>query len=116
MIANTRSVDRGVSRTAHEVLRGSYVAFAICGLSLASSLFIRLIPPMYFVPVLVLWMIYAAYRLFAVVGKARHGQLADQSDRDRLIYWLAALASCFLAPLAWAIVVALVTSQVRSFP
>jgi hypothetical protein len=115
-VENSRNAGRDVSRTAYEALRGSYVAFAICGLSLALSLFIRLVPPIYFVPILGLWMIYAAYRLFALVAKVRHSQLTDDSARNSAVYWLAALGSCFLAPLVWAIVVALATSQVRSFP
>ena len=97
-----------------QALRGSYVAFGICGLSLTFFIVRFLVPPLYFVPILALWTIYAAYRLSVIIVKSKRGGVANEVIREAQVYWGAAFASCFLAPLLWALIVGYLLSRSSS--
>lgn len=94
----------------NQVIRGSYVAFAILALSIF-CLFQRLIPTYYFAAALGLWILYSAFRFAVLVAKRFSQSFDGRSDKDTLVFWLAALGSSMLAPLLWMLVV----SQIKVF-
>jgi purine-cytosine permease-like protein len=62
--------------------------------------------------VLIIWLVYSLYRLFYLIYGLRTTPWTEQSKREQLVYWLAAIASSFAFPLAWG----LIALSFRQFP
>ena len=93
-----------------EILRGSYFALILCGLSLF-CLFSKLVPTYYFAAILAAWVLYSLYRVFALFVKRSSALPDDRSRGDVLAYWFGAIGSSVLAVLLWMLVV----SQIKIF-
>lgn len=74
----------------NEILRGSLIAFVIWALSVF-SLYRRLVPTYFFAAVLGAWLLYSAYRLFALIARRSATPPADRQDNDAVAYWLGAV-------------------------